>query len=153
MGMRAVLREVQEGDLARLEQAEQAFALFNRTESVVLSLEKSWDGLHRLLTASGSEVELGFVYKGGTEVGAHLSYGRARLLSPDFVSRLDAALKSLSDDQFWAGFDAAKFEADDVYPSIWDEPVEELREEYVYYFHELQKFLDRAAKSIEAKCS
>jgi hypothetical protein len=112
------------------------------------SLEKSWDGLHRLLTAAAREPELGFLVCGGTEVGVPLSYGRPRLLSDDFVRRLDAALRGITDDQFWAGFNPQQFEADGVYPGIWDEPPDELREEYVSYLHELREFVGRVA----AKC-
>ncbi|MGK4302097.1 DUF1877 family protein, partial [Klebsiella pneumoniae] len=80
---------------------------------------------------AGTAPELGFLYGGGTEVGVRLGYGRPRLLDADFVRRLDAALHGVSDEQFWAGFDAQQFEADGVYPGIWDEPPDQLRDEYV----------------------
>jgi hypothetical protein len=143
--MRAYLREVQDGDVASLSDRERTFQLFGWNDPAVLGLEKSWDGLHRLLTAAGRQAELGFLRGGGTEVGVQLSYGRPRLLSSDFVARLDAALKTVTDDEFWAGFDPQRFEADNVYPFIWDEPPDELRAEYVSYLHELQKFVVRVA--------
>jgi hypothetical protein len=145
MGIRARPREVREGDLARLNDSGQIYDLFRRDDPVVLDLEKSWDGLHRLLTAAGRESELGFLLGGGAEVGAPLTYGRVRLLPNDFVQRLDAALRGITDDQFWAGYDSQQFEADGVYPGIWDEPPDDLREEYVSYLHELQKFVGRVA--------
>ena len=147
MGMRAYLREVQSGDMARLSKPEQVFDLLHPNDSSVLNLEKSWDGVHRLLASASPKVEVGFLFNGGTEIGPRLSYGRARLLSPEFVACLDTALKSISDEQFWSGFNAEKFESDNVYPDIWEEPAEELRDEYVYYLHELQTFIDRVAKS------
>jgi hypothetical protein len=145
MGIRTYLREVQEGDLPRLSDPEHIFKLFRWDDPAVLNLEKSWDGLHRLLTAVGSQAELGFLRSGGTEVGAQLSYGRPRLLSRDFVRRLNAALKAITDEQFWAAFDAKVFKADDVYPGIWDEPPDELREEYVFYLHKLRNLVERVA--------
>src|SRR4051812_44408789 len=131
MGMRMSLREVQDGDLTRLKDKGQAYDLFKRDDPATVSLEKSWDGLHRLLTAAGGAPELGFVWRGGKELGPSFEGGRPRLLSADFVRRLDAALQDITDEQLWAGFDPQRFEADAVYPSIWDEPVDELRDEYV----------------------
>src|SRR4051794_13744999 len=128
MGMRASLREVQPGDSARLGDFDQVFGLFGRGDPAALSLEKAWDGLHRLLTGAGTAAELGFLLGGGTEVGVQLSYGRPRLLDAGFVRRLDVALRGIGDDRLWAGFDARRFEADGVYPGIWDEPPDELRE-------------------------
>ena len=145
MGMRAVLREVRAGDLWRLADPAAVFGLFGRDDPGLLSLEKSWDGLHRLLGAAGGAPELGFLLGGGTEVGPRLSYGRPRLLDAGFVRRLDAALRGIADDRFWAGFDARLFEADGVYPGIWDEPADELRDEYLGYFRELRAFVGRAA--------
>jgi Domain of unknown function (DUF1877) len=74
-----------------------------------------------------------------------LSYGRARRLDADYLRRLDAALGGVSDDQFWAGFDPGQFEADGVYPGIWDEPPDELREEYVGYLGEVRALVSRVA--------
>lgn len=145
MGMYARLREVQQGDLPRLNDRDEVSDLFGRNSPATLTLEKSWDGLHRLLTAAGTAPELGFLFGGGTEVGPQLSYGPARLLDGRFVRRLDAALRQISDHQLWAGFDAHQFEADGVYPGIWDEAPDELREEYVGYFHELRDFVGRVA--------
>jgi hypothetical protein len=147
MGMRASLREVQDGDLARLGDLDQLYDVFRRDYPATLGLEKSWDGLHRLLTAAAQDDALGFLLGGGSEVGVALTYGRPRLLSADFVRRLDAALRGVTDDQFWAGFDARRFEEDGVYPGIWDEPADELREEYVSYVHELKTFVGRVAAS------
>ena len=101
--------------------------------------------MQRLLTAAGTAPELGFLASGGTEVGVKLSYGRPRLLDVAFVRRLDAALRSMSDDQFWAGFDAAEFEADGVYPGIWDEPADELRDEHIGYLREVRELVGRVA--------
>jgi hypothetical protein len=145
MGMRARLREVQAGDIDRLSDPKQASEVLGNRSVAALNLEKSWDGMHRLLTAAGTAPELGFLFAGGTEVGVDLGYGRARLLDAGFVRRLDAALRGVSDDQYWAGFDAQQFEADDVYPGIWDEEPDELREEYVEYLREVREFVARVA--------
>lgn len=145
MGMRMSLREVQPGDLQRLNDPDQADDLFIGDEDGSISLEKSWDGLHHLMTAAGSAPELGFLHEGGTEVGEDLGYGPPRVLNADYVRKLNAALQGISDEQLWAGYNAERFEADDVYPGIWDEEEDDLREEYVEYFHELKNFVARVA--------
>ena len=37
-----------------------------------------------------------------------------------------------------------------VYPEVWDEPEDELREEYCDYYEELQDFIATAAEQNEA---
>jgi hypothetical protein len=145
--MRAYLREVSESDVETLSDCEQLIEHFHWKNPAVLNLEKAWDGLHRLLIGAGPQAELGFLQKGGTEIGPDIDYGRARLFSSEFVGRLNQALNAMSDDQFWAGFDPQRFEADQVYPWIWDEDPEELREEYVFYLRELKKLIGRVAAS------
>jgi hypothetical protein len=145
MGMIATLREWRPGDLERLSNPDQAEELFARGEPSTLSLEKAWHGLDALMTAAGDAPELGFIMVGGVEVGEAGSYGAARLLDAGFVRRLDAALQAINPDQLWGGFDAAQFEADGIYPGIWDEPEADLREEYVGYYEELRGFVSRVA--------
>lgn len=149
MGMIAYLREVSESDLARLSEMDEENDLFRRGDAAVLSLEKSWHGLHYLLTGSAAEADepLGFLMVGGQEVGEDMGYGPPRLLSADFVQQLNTALRGITEDQLWARFDAEQFEAEGIYPGVWDEPADELREEYVTYFHQLRDFVSRVAKA------
>jgi hypothetical protein len=149
MGMIAYLREVSDDDLRGLDDPGRAHALFRRDEPGVLSLEKSWDGLHFLLTGSADRGtdSLGFLMSGGREIGANLGYGRPRLLPPDYVQSLHTALAGISDDQLWGRFDAQRMEAEGIYPLIWDEPPDDLRDEYLTYFHDLRDFVARVAAS------
>jgi Domain of unknown function (DUF1877) len=150
LGMMCHVREVALGDLDILAgPAEQAHELFRRDEpsNRLLSLEKSWHGLHYLLTGSarGGKEPLCFLSRGGRSVGRDLGYGRPRLLGGEFVRRLDADLQGISDEELWRRFDAARFTAEGIYPFIWDEPEDQLRDEYVDYFHRLKGFVNRAA--------
>jgi hypothetical protein len=151
VGIRAFLKQVQPGDLERLEQPDGALELFHRGNANTISLEKTWDGLHRLLVATGPQPELSFIYEGGTEVGLEgdddETDGRPRLLDSASVKRLASALQHITADQLWAGFDANQIEQDDVYPGIWDEDEDELREEYTSMFEVLQDFMSRVAGS------
>ena len=73
MGMVATLREVQPGDLERMHDIHEVIELFGDAESPTLGLEKVWGGLSELLTAAGTAPELGFLWRGGRDVGALLS--------------------------------------------------------------------------------
>jgi len=150
MGMICYVRKFAEGDLDVLAgPPEQAYELFRRDDASnrLLSLEKSWHGLHYLLTGSarGGKEPLCFLSRGGRSVGRALGYGRPRLLGEEFVRRLDAALHEISDDELWGRFDAARFAAEGIYPFIWDEPEDQLRDEYLDYFHRLKAFVSLAA--------
>jgi len=150
MGMTCRLLEVGPGDLDILAgPAEHAYELFRRDDPAgrVLSIEKSWDGLHYLLTGSvrGGEEPLCFLKRGGRSVGRALGYERPRLLGTEFVRRLDDALRGISEDELWGRFDAARFTAAGIYPGIWDEPEDQLRDEYLEYFARLRDFVSRAA--------
>jgi hypothetical protein len=118
------------------------------TDGSYLSLEKSWHGLHYLLTGSpwGGQLPLSFILTGGVEIGPDLDYGRARLLSADFVRDLDSSLSGLTVDELWKRFDPEQMSKEKIYPEIWDEPEEELRDEYGWYFNDLKSFV-RDARS------
>lgn len=111
-----------------------------------VSLEKAWHGLHYLLTGSATEggLPLGFLLEGGQEIGNDTGYGPPRFLNHAEVAELNQALAAVSDDVLWSRFDAAQMEEEGVYPMTWDEPESDLREEYVHYFHELKKLVQKA---------
>jgi hypothetical protein len=115
-----------------------------RTEASAVSLEKAWHGLHFLLTGTAMEGDepLNFLLLGGEVVGDDES---SRRLSPQAVQELHRALASTSDEQLWGRFDPEQMEAGDVYPGIWDEPEEDLKEEYLMYFHEMKRLISQAA--------
>jgi hypothetical protein len=99
-----------------------------------------------LLTGSAGEsgVPLGFLLEGGQEVGEDDGYGAPRLFHPSEVQVISAALAPISDDELWSQFDPERMEAENIYPGIWDEEEEELRDEYLTYFHELKQVVAQA---------
>ena len=156
MGMIGYLREVSDADLrlldgvrGLLDGVREAQRLFRRDDPDALCLEKDWHALHYLLTGSaeGGGDPLGFLMAGGREVGQDIGYGRPRLLPPDFVRRLDAALQGMTDDQFWGRFDAQRFEAEGIYPEVWDEPPDDFRDVFIPLFHEMRAYIARVAES------
>ena len=147
MGMRVHVRTVRPADLKQLEQAE-VYSGLQRGQTPSVHLEKAWHGLHFLLTGSAGESgePLGFLLEGGQEVGEDDGYGAPRLFQPGEVQQINAALAPISDDELWGRFDPELMEAESIYPGIWDEEEEELREEYLSYFHELKKVVAQAGQ-------
>ena len=145
--MRVHVRAVRPAEMQRLEQAEVSSGL-ERGQTPSVHLEKAWHGLHFLLTGSAGEsgVPLGFLLEGGQEVGEDDGYGAPRLFQPGEVQQINAALAPISDDELWGRFDPELMEAESIYPGIWDEGEEELRDEYLTYFHELKKVVALAGE-------
>ena len=116
-------------------------------------LEKSWAGLHYLLTGSPGFDDAGgvtnrplaFLLQGGHSISDGAAYG-GRLFTPGETKAIDASLSAVSDDQLWSRYDPAAMESLEVYPMIWDEPEDDLREEYEAYFHELKRVVRIAAQ-------
>jgi hypothetical protein len=156
MGMYWHARDVDkvEADLLlRDPQRLQEVLLRRRGAAGVLSLEKSWHGLHFVLTESAWEGEgpLGFILAGGQPIeGMDTGYGPPRILMPDHVIEIAAALDGISDAEFDRRFDVERMAAEQVYPFIWDEPRPDLLDEYLGYFHELKQFVRRAAEERHA---
>jgi Domain of unknown function (DUF1877) len=44
-------------------------------------------------------------------------------------------------------FDPVKMSEENIYPGIWDEPKEDLRDEYGEYFNELKSFVRDASSN------
>jgi hypothetical protein len=87
----------------------------------LVDVEKAWHGLHFLLSGSAEKTTpgAGQAVMGGTEIGPALGYGPARLLDPDEVRTVSAALSGMIRDSLRARYDAASMEAAKVYPGGW----------------------------------
>lgn len=152
MGMYCGLYKLSPSDTERyLKDSELITSLISSepTDGSYLSLEKSWHGLHYLLTVSPWEGKppLSFIVNGGQDISPDLGYGPARLLSSQFVKELDEALAEITIDDLWQRFDPAKMFEEKIYPEIWDEPEQELKEEYGWYFNDLRGFVRSASGS------
>lgn len=82
-----------------------------------LNLDKSWHGIHFLLTGRIDEAPppLGNAILGGTEIGEDLGYGPARYLTPDQVREVGQALAGITSDDFARRFDPQKIRQAGVY--------------------------------------
>ncbi|GAB2769679.1 YfbM family protein [Terrabacter koreensis] len=96
------------------------------SEPIWLDLDKSWHGIHFLLTGTdwtaGDSGAAGGAILGGRPVGEDNGYGPARLLEPEAVGEVAAALGRVSDADLRARFDAGEMQRLDIYPQVWDEP-------------------------------
>jgi hypothetical protein len=133
--MYAVFRRLVDADVSRLtsepaliadyvgdDHAQEGFGPFADFDA-----DKAWHAIHFLLTGSAWEGDppLNFIATGGTPIGEDLGYGPARALSSAEVKILANALEPLSAEQLSQRFDPEAMMAQDIYPAIWDRPVEE----------------------------
>lgn len=86
--------------------------------------EKSWHGLHYLLTglADGGEPPLNFLMGGGREL--ELEDGETPLITHDSADtrRIATALERLSDEEVRRRASPAAMSGLDLYPGVWSEP-------------------------------
>jgi hypothetical protein len=82
---------------------------------------------------------------GGEEVpGSESGYGPARIFSPTETAEINATLADVDDVALWSRFDAEAMTEQGVYPSIWDESEEDLKDEYLSYFNNLKELVATA---------
>jgi hypothetical protein len=150
MGIYCRVHAVPAADVSRLFNPRQHSQ--DPTTTSTISLEKAWHGLHFLLTgqAHGGTAPLSFLVDGGQAVGDpdEWGYGPPRVFTPAEVLALHSALAGISPEQLWSRYDPGQME--EVYPQIWDEPEEELREEYLTYFGTLKELIASAAAKGQA---
>jgi Domain of unknown function (DUF1877) len=111
-----------------------------------LDIDKSWHGIHYLLTGSAWEVGegAGAAILGGDPIGEDNGYGPARLLPPDAVQAVAAGLQGLDPETLRTRFDPEAMEQADLYPAIWSES--DVFDTYLLpYFAELSRFYQAAA--------
>lgn len=94
------------------------------TDEGTYSLDKSWHGLHFLLTETAWEGEppLNFIVA-GEEIGdIDVGYGPAKMFTNAEVRSIAAALDELSNEHLRKRFDPKKMAALEIYPTGWDRP-------------------------------
>jgi hypothetical protein len=92
-------------------------------EGKAIDVDKSWHGMHYLLTRSGEagSPPLDFLLGGGRTVGDEdVGYGPAWVFTAAETRGIAAAVASVSDEELRARYDPSAMDAADVYPSrIW----------------------------------
>jgi hypothetical protein len=116
-----------------------------------LDLDKSWHGLHFLLTGTAWDIGTGggAAILGGDPVGEDGGYGVPQLVRPDEVRAIADALEVLDIETLRARYDPQALAAADIYPDIWDES--DVFESYLApNFLELRRFYRTAAAHDQA---
>ena len=93
-------------------------------EGIEVDFDKSWHGIHYLLTGSaeGGEPPLDFLIEGGREVGDEdLGYGTGRVFTSAETRVIASALDAISDAELRSRFDGAAMTSAGIYPDvIWN---------------------------------
>jgi hypothetical protein len=155
MSMICTLRPVSDSDLAELFASPVAIEDFldeSDESGGEEDIDKSWHGLHYLLTRSAWEGDppLNFLVTGGREIGdVDVGYGPARGFTSAEVAEIAGALGQISTDDLRGRFDPEQMMKAQIYPEIWDrDPGEDDTLGYlVEYFEGLKAFLQRTAAS------
>jgi hypothetical protein len=108
---------------------------FDAAEGLRTDLEKSWHGIHYLLTGTAWEggPPLNFLILGGRVVGdIDVGYGPAHALTAAETRSVSDALARLGDEELRGRFDPVAMMKQKIYPEIWDrEPDEDDTLEYL----------------------
>ncbi|MGC4764489.1 YfbM family protein [Micromonospora sp. DT46] len=116
-----------------------------------LDLDKSWHGIHYLLTGTAWEIGegAGAAILGGDEIGQDGGYGPARLLDPYTVRVIATGLDAVDVETLRARFDPSAMAAADIYPAIWTNGIDEF-DHLMLQFTELRRFYRAAAVNGQA---
>jgi hypothetical protein len=88
-----------------------------------MDVDKAWHGIHFLLngTADSGDGPLALTVLGGEPMGEDMGMGPARVLRPDEVKAVAAALATITPEQFASNYDPAKMTKLQIYPdAIWE---------------------------------
>jgi hypothetical protein len=121
-------------------------------EGMRCDLEKSWHGIHYLLTGSAWEGDppLDFLVNGGRQVGRiDPEHGPVRAFRADQTRAIYESLSSLSPYELRKRFNARDMTAKEIYPDIWTRSV--LEEDSLRYLMDsldkLRAFLRQTAEA------
>lgn len=117
-----------------------------------VDLDKAWHGIHWLLTrtAWGGDPPLAWAIVGGEDIGDDMGYGPARVVTPEQVREVAAALASLDDAGLAQRYDPEAMQAQQIYPTVWTRDGEEALGYLQHYFHVLARFYADAAQRGDA---
>lgn len=114
-----------------------------------LSIEKSWQAIHFVLTGDSLESDggpLGNAVMGGREVGDDIGYGPARLLEPKEVKETAEALAKISTEEFASRVSKADFANNEIYVFSNEDPEDpQIIEELTGYYAELRTLFQEAS--------
>ena len=115
-----------------------------------LDLDKSWQGLHFLLTGTdlGGDPPLNFIHRPESSIGdVDVGYGPARAVRSGEVHAIAAELERLPGEKLAERFDPEMMMELGIYPEIWNrDPADDDTLGYLLqYYEDLRGFVRRAA--------
>lgn len=112
-----------------------------------MDLDKSWHGLHYLLTGTAFEgtPPLALAILGGAGIGDEADYGPVRFLTPGEVASVAAALSGITAEELTRRYDPEAMEEQAIYPQIWASEGAEALDYLLDYFGSLQAAYAEAA--------
>jgi hypothetical protein len=122
-------------------------------EGTRCDLEKSWHGIHYLLTGSAWEGEppLDFLVDGGRQVGRiDIEHGPVRAFRASGAQAIYQSLSSLSPYELRKRFNARDMAAKEIYPDIWTGAALE-EDSLRYLMDNLDKLRAFLRQTVEAK--
>lgn len=123
---------------------------FTEGEGVEGDLDKSWHGIHYLLTKSawGGDPPLNFIIAGGQEVGQiDVGYGTARVFRASEVQEIASALEDLDNAELERRYDPEDMSRKDIYPEIWERDSKDSLEYCLDNFNNLKTFIKAASEN------
>ena len=122
---------------------------FIEGEGIDVELDKSWHGIHYLLTKSAwsGDWPLNFLLCEGKEIGdIDIGYGPARTFKANEVKEIAAALATIDHDALKENFDPGDMAHQDIYPDIWLNQLDDALAYCLEYFDELKRHVNDAAQ-------
>lgn len=116
-----------------------------------LDLDKSWHGIHYLLTGTDWQIGAGAgaAILGGVEIGQDGGYGPPRLLDRATVRAVATELDAIDVETLGARFDPDAMTGAEIYPDIWADGAD-ARDYLMSHFIELRRFYQAAAANDQA---
>ncbi|WP_455203830.1 YfbM family protein [Kaarinaea lacus] len=124
--------------------------VFLEGEGIDADLDKSWHGIHYLLTKSAwsGDWPLNFLLCEGKEVGdIDTGYGPARTFKSSEVKEIASALAVIDHDTLKENFDPGDMAHQDIYPDIWLNELDQALDYCLKYFDRLKQHVSNAAQS------
>jgi Domain of unknown function (DUF1877) len=122
-------------------------------KSQVLDIDKSWHGIHFLLTGEqhGGEPPASLPVLGGVEFGPEISYGAARYLTADQVKEAAAHLAATPVERLKERYQPQALEDEDIYPTgMWESEGDQAFDYLAHWYELLRSFYARAATRDQA---
>jgi hypothetical protein len=115
-------------------------------------LDKAWHGLHFLLTGTAYDANsiLGQAILGGRPIGEDQGYGPMRVVSPEQVKDIAAALSKVTPEELSARYDPPALDKARIYPTTWVRDGPEGLKYLLSFFGPFQAFYKRAAENGQA---